>query len=244
MRAAAVRGAGGGAVAGQIGLSPQAASGCRSGRESANAARSRQAASTRRMSGKRCEVAIVATGIVDLRHEAQVGQCHRIAVGVGAGKTAETAFQRAETLGDPVALPCGQLALFDPEAMLQMLQHAQVRQWLDVPSTTFNGRVPHRGRQGRSPRPGRGLPREAAVHRRPGRQGRRPPLRDREAPIPRRPWRRPRATCSAPRRRCRMPSCSSRALRAGQEPEHPAVRGRPAGRARRRAGQLAGAGAA
>ena len=61
--------------------------------------------------------------VVDLRHEAEVGERDRVAEGVGSGLDRA---KRVEALGDPMVIPGVDLALILPEFVLEMAQRSDI----------------------------------------------------------------------------------------------------------------------
>src|SRR6476646_1674007 len=74
--------------------------------------------------GKPLERYLQTACVVDLRHEAEVGERDRVAEGVGRGL--DQRLQRVEALGDPMVIPGIDLALILPEFILEMAQRSDI----------------------------------------------------------------------------------------------------------------------
>src|SRR5919198_6482489 len=79
------------------------------------------------------EVAVIALRIEDLRHQAAVGHGGRIAVAEPSrAGPRKIGLQLGEPVGDPVPVPVVDLLLRLAERALQMLQHAQIVERMDL----------------------------------------------------------------------------------------------------------------
>ncbi len=93
-------------------------------------------------------------GIINLRHQAEIGERDVAAEGVGAG--ADQLLHRVEAVGDPVVIPGVDLGLLMLERVLQIAQRADIVERMDIAGDDLGDR-PHLGALQRIARQERGL---------------------------------------------------------------------------------------
>ena len=93
-----------------------------------------QASKTRMTVGTWSSLQSHALGVEDLRHEHAVGQAGRVAVAEAAGRRAagELALDRLQAGLDPVPVPAVLGLVVDAQLALQVAQHAQVVERMDL----------------------------------------------------------------------------------------------------------------
>mmetsp|Transcript_21958 Transcript_21958/g.86125 ORF Transcript_21958/g.86125 Transcript_21958/m.86125 type:complete len:369 (-) Transcript_21958:4452-5558(-) len=88
--------------------------------------------------------AVEALGVVDLGHEQAVGQARCVAEAEAARGRGQTLLDDGQAGGDPMVVPAVHLLLRMAEVVLQIAQHAQIVQRMDVTADVL-GQRPHLG---------------------------------------------------------------------------------------------------
>ncbi len=106
------------------------ASGWFSGRALSNAGSFRQAASTATIFGKAIERDLQPPRVEHLRHQADIGERHLRAAGIGSGR--DHGFDRVEAFDHPMVVPGVDLGLFVLELTLDVLQRDEIVERMNV----------------------------------------------------------------------------------------------------------------